>query len=154
MKKPIVLFLFLFLFIFTINAQKTETMQTTESEALQNNSSAIKDVEKLVVLWTSGDPEVAKKMVFMYTYNAKKNGWWKDITLIIWGPSAKLLTEDVELQETIKNMGEIGIHLLACKGCADQYDVSEDLENLGIEVKYIGVELTDFIKGDYHLVTF
>jgi len=154
MKKPIVLFLFLFLFIFTINAQKTETMQKTESEALQNDSGAIKDSEKLVVLWTSGDPEVAKKMVFMYTYNAQKNGWWKDITLIIWGPSAKLLTEDKELQETIKNMGEIGIHLLACKGCADQYDVSEDLENLGIEVKYIGVELTDFIKGDYHLVTF
>jgi len=129
-------------------------MQKTESEALQNDSGAIKDSEKLVVLWTSGDPEVAKKMVFMYTYNAQKNGWWKDITLIIWGPSAKLLTEDKELQETIKNMGEIGIHLLACKGCADQYDVSEDLENLGIEVKYIGVELTDFIKGDYHLVTF
>jgi len=121
---------------------------------MESDSTEIPASEKLVVLWTSGDPEVAKKMVFMYTYNAKKYGWWKDITLVIWGPSAKLLTEDKELQETIKDMDEIGINLLACKGCADQYEVSDDLEKLGIEVKYIGVELTDFIKGDYHLVTF
>jgi hypothetical protein len=57
------------------------------------------------------------------------------------------LKEDKELQESIKNMDEIGINLLACKGCADQYEVSDDLEKLGIEVKYTGVELTDFIKG-------
>jgi len=41
--------------------------------------------EKLVVLWTSGDAEVAKKMVFMYVYNAKKYEWWDEITFIIWG---------------------------------------------------------------------
>ena len=54
-----------------------------------------KEIEKeeLVVLWTSGDPEVATKMLFMYTYNAKKFGWWDKITLIVWGPSAKLLSE-------------------------------------------------------------
>lgn len=90
----------------------------------------------------------------MYTYNAMKYGWWEDITLVVWGPSAKLLTEDTGLQATIKEMSDIGIHLLACKGCADQYDVSDDLEKLGIEVKYMGVDLTEFIKEDYHLVTF
>ena len=40
--------------------------------------------EKLFVLWSSGDREVAKKMVFMYTLNAKLNGWWNDISLIVW----------------------------------------------------------------------
>ena len=54
------------------------------------------DSSKLFVLWTSGDREVALKMVFMYTYNAKKYGWWKDITLVVWGPSAKLLSGDKE----------------------------------------------------------
>ncbi|KXS47386.1 MAG: hypothetical protein AWL62_2688, partial [Halanaerobium sp. T82-1] len=34
------------------------------------------DKNSLVVLWTSGDKEVAKKMVFMYTLNAKTRGWW------------------------------------------------------------------------------
>lgn len=29
--------------------------------------------DKLAVLWTSADREVALKMVFMYTYNSKVN---------------------------------------------------------------------------------
>ena len=109
--------------------------------------------EKLVVMWTSGDREVALKMVFMYTYNAKKYEWWDDITLLIWGPSAKLLTEDEELQEYVKKMKDDGIKLLACKGCADSYGISDKLEALGVTVRYTGVDLTNFIKEGY-LVTF
>ena len=49
----------------------------------------------LVFLWTCGDREVAEKMVLMYTLNGKLRAWWSEITLIIWGPSAKLLVEDL-----------------------------------------------------------
>jgi hypothetical protein len=58
--------------------------------------------DKLAVLWTSADREVALKMVFMYTYNSKLRGWWDDLTLIIWGPSSKLLSADKELQDYVK----------------------------------------------------
>ena len=44
--------------------------------------------EELYVIWTSRDREVALKMVFMYTGNSKLKGWWKDVLLIVWGPSA------------------------------------------------------------------
>lgn len=40
--------------------------------------------DKLIVLWTSGDKEVALNMVFMYTLNAKKKGWWDEVGLIVW----------------------------------------------------------------------
>jgi len=110
--------------------------------------------ENLAVLWTSGDIEVAKKMVYMYTLNAKKRGWWKNIDFIIWGPSAKLLSESEELQEQIKEFIEVGIQVKACKACADQYRVSEKLEALGVEVKYMGEPLTDYIKGDFKVITF
>jgi hypothetical protein len=109
--------------------------------------------EKLVVLWTSGDREVALKMLFMYTYNAKKNHWWEDITLVVWGPSARLLSEDTELQETTKKIIESGVEVRACKGCADQYGVSDKLEELGITVLYIGKEFTDYIKEGRHILT-
>ena len=36
--------------------------------------------DTLVVLWSSGDKEVATKMAFMYTLNAKLRGWRKDVT--------------------------------------------------------------------------
>lgn len=127
-------------------AQKT-TISTKDSTVIQDN-------EKLVVLWTSGDLEVAKKMVYMYTYNAKKYGWWKDITFIIWGPSSKLLAENQELQGYLKKMKEAGIKLEACKACADMYGVSEKLTELGVDVKYMGTVLTDYIKSERHVITF
>ena len=127
-------------------------METQENETTKDTTE-ICEKDKLVVVWTSGDKEVAMKMVFMYTYNAQKYEWWKDITLLVWGPSAKLLSEDKELQDYVKEMSEIGVNLLACKGCADQYGVSEKLEEIGVTVKYTGVDLTNFIK-ERHLVTF
>ena len=51
-------------------------------------------------------------------------------------------------------MKEIGIEMLACKACADSYGVSPDLEKLGIDVKYMGVPLTDYIKEGKKVLTF
>lgn len=126
-----------------VNAQEEKAADSTE----------ISNKDKLVVVWTSGDKEVAMKMVFMYTYNAKKYEWWEDITLLVWGPSAKLLSEDQDLQDYVKNMLDIDINVLACKGCADLYEVSDDLEKIGVTVRYTGVDLTNFIK-ERHVVTF
>ena len=106
------------------------------------------DKKSLVVLWTSGDREVALKMVFMYTLNAKLKGWWEEVILIVWGPSAKLLSQDEELQGRIEQMKEAGVVLEACKACADLYGVAPDLEAMGIEVKYMGVPLSDYLKED------
>jgi hypothetical protein len=112
------------------------------------------DSNSLVVLWTSGDREVATKMVFMYTLNAKKREWWDSVTLIVWGPSAKLLSQDDELKAKISEMKAEAIKLEACKACADQYGVSDSLEQLGIEVKYMGMPLTEYIKKGEHILTF
>lgn len=109
---------------------------------------------ELYVLWTSGDREVALKMVFMYTFNSKSKGWWDDVCLIVWGPSSKLLAEDQELQEYITKMRVAGVEIVACKACADSYGVSDDLENLGIEVKYMGQPLTQILKQNSKLITF
>jgi len=112
--------------------------------------------DKLVVVWTSGDRDVALKMVFMYTYNASTTrfGWWQDITLVIWGPSAKLLSVDTELQDYVTKMKEAGVTLEACKACADMYEVSDELAALGVDVKYMGDVLTNYIKEGRHVLTF
>lgn len=127
-------------------SQSENVTQTPDSEAIPVS-------EKLVMLWTSGDKEVAMKMVFMYTYNAQARGWWEDITLVVWGPSAKLLIEDEELQEYMKKIIDAGVTVRACKGCSDQYGISEQLEDLGITVLYIGKELTDYIKEGREILT-
>ena len=109
--------------------------------------------EKLVMIWSSADRDVALNMVFMYTSNSKKFGWWDDITMVVWGPSAKLLAEDEALQIHMKNMIDAGVVVKACKLCSDSYGVSGKLEELGIIVKYMK-ELTDYIKEGRNILTF
>ncbi|WP_088185773.1 DsrE family protein [Desulfosporosinus sp. FKA] len=103
---------------------------------------------KLVVVWTNGDREVAIRMAFMYTLNSKLKEWWDEVSLIVWGPSAKLLTEDTSLQEYIGKIKDAGVDVLACKACADSYGVSEMLEKMGLDVKYTGQVLTGFLKDE------
>lgn len=126
-----------------------ENMNESRSEINEEKAAG-----HLLIVWTSSDPEIAHKMVFMYAYNAQKNGWWDKVTLLIWGPSSKLTSEDAEIQESLKKMQEEGVELLACKGCADLYGVSSILENLGVEVKYTGTYLTEFIKSGKKVITF
>jgi hypothetical protein len=82
---------------------------------------------RLAVIWTSGDPEVAHRVCFMYTDNAKKQKWFEDVILIVWGPSARLLAGDKDLQAKIKGMQDDGVKIQACLACADFYGVTEQL---------------------------
>jgi hypothetical protein len=111
-------------------------------------------MDKLNVIWSSGDRDIAMKMVFMYTLNSKLRGWWEAIELIVWGPSAKLLSEDKELQEQIQKMLEAGVQISACKACADSYGVSDALTVMGIEVRYMGEPLTKILKDSQKIITF
>jgi len=110
--------------------------------------------DRIAILWTSADPDVAKKMIFIYAYNAKKNNWLSTIRLIVWGPSAKLLSQDMELQNWIGKLKEVGVELYACKWCSDSYNVSDLLTKLGIKVIYYGKALTKLIKEDWKILTF
>jgi len=145
----------------------------------------------LYVLWTNGNPVTAEKMVFMYTINSLIKGWWKKVTLIIWGEPAKLVSEDTtieapsqqvagnlrllrkmfifyslanpaassgecarcSIQKKITEALDAGVHVTACKACADQLGVTETLEKLQIEVKYWGLPLTELLKSNERLLT-
>jgi hypothetical protein len=110
--------------------------------------------DKLVVLWTSDNPELAKTMVFMYTHNAKKNNWFNEITLIIWGPSAKLAAENEEIQRQIAQMKRDGVKIEVCVSCARMLGVDEKLRQLGYDVKGMGAPLSDYLKQNYKVLTF
>jgi len=107
----------------------------------------------LYILWTSGDPITADKMVFMYTINSLANGWWEEVTLVIWGGSTQLVSENDAIQQRIKEAMDAGVYVTACKGCSDQLGVSEQLTALGVDVQYLGVALTNVLKNDEKLLT-
>lgn len=110
--------------------------------------------DKLLVVWTSGEIEVARKMVFMYTMNAKLNGWWDEVTLLVWGPSSKLLASDTGLQEELKPVQGAGVRVIACKSCAEKFGIVPEITALDVEVFYTGGFLTDWIKSGDKYITF
>lgn len=109
--------------------------------------------DKLFILWTSADPEVAKKMAFMYAKNSKLRGWWGTVRLIVWGPSANLLAQNAELQAELAELRKAGVELQACKACADSYGVSDKLTELGVDVIYMGAPLTEYLKSGWASLT-
>ncbi len=109
--------------------------------------------QHLYLLWTNDNPITAEKMVFMYSINALKHSWWQDVTIIIWGATAKLAAENIDIQNSISEALKANVNISACRACADQLGVTEILEAMQIEVKYWGQPLTDILKNDEKLLT-
>lgn len=110
--------------------------------------------EKLVVLWSSGDRDVAEKSCLMYTHAARKYEWFKEVTLIIWGPSARLVIEDEDIRKKVVAMQEDGVIVEACIACSNMLGVTEELLELGVDVKGMGVQLTDYLKSGYQVLSY
>ncbi len=110
---------------------------------------------KLMVVWTSADPDVADKICLMYTHAAKAYGWFAEVTLVVWGPSQRLLAGDPTIQAKLKAMQEDGVVVEACVACARKLELVDVLEALGIDVKGMGVPLTEALKDpDTEVLTF
>jgi hypothetical protein len=75
-------------------------------------------------------------------------------TLIAWGPSTKLLSENSEVQAYYGRIKDSGVELLACRACTDEYGITNAIENLGANVIYMGEPLTEYLKNDIKLITF
>ncbi len=129
-------------FVFVAACTQTATAQ---DETVSN---------KLAVLWTSGDPDVAHRVAFMYTHNAKRVGWFDEVTLIVWGPSQRLLLGDKDLQKKVKEMQSDGVIVEACVACAMSFGIVEELKAIGITVKPMGLPLSNYLKGDWKVLTF
>lgn len=141
MKIKIALGLLISIFFLNISAKA----QTPNNRKIPN---------KLVVVWTSDDPYVAERVALMYTHAAKKNKWFAEVTLIVWGPSAKLTVENLKIQKKLKAMQKDGVIIQACVACADSYGITEELKKLKIEVKGMGQPLTYYLKSGAKVLTF
>ena len=111
-------------------------------------------MKKLNVLWTTEEKDVALRMIFIYLMDAKGMGWYDEIDLIIWGPSARLVASDRQVQKELDFLIQSGIKVMACEGCTQAYKVTEKLRELGITVKFMGEPLTSVLHSDEKLITF
>ncbi len=111
-------------------------------------------MNKLLIVWSTEEVEVAKKMVLLYGSVILPMGYWDAAHLMIWGPSARVLAESEALQEMLKTVQESGVETSACVVCSDDYGVSAKLESLGVETTHTGELLTEALQNDWKVITF
>lgn len=103
---------------------------------------------KLLIVWSSGEKEVAKKLILLYGSVMLERKYWDEATIMIWGPSARLLAQDTDLQKQFKVVQDSGVTFNACVVCSDDYGVSDELRNLGIDLIHTGEMLTEALQSD------
>lgn len=110
--------------------------------------------DTVVIFWSNRDSEVARGVVIPYAYSSIKEKWWKEVILIVWGPSVNTLRGDDILQDKVAALIKSGVKVESCIECAENYDADELFRQLDIEVKYMGSPLTNYIKLGYHIAYF
>ena len=85
----------------------------------------------------------------MYAVNALKHGWMEDVKLFFFGPAEDLLLEDPDLQELLMEFHRQDQQAVACRFLSDRQGSSEDLAELGLDVSYVGSQISDLIKDGY-----
>jgi hypothetical protein len=90
----------------------------------------------------------------MYAHAAKKFSWFKEVILVVWGPSEKLLAENAILKEKVAGMKKEGVKVEACVACSNMYGVTNELKVCEVDVKGMGVPLTRYLKRGYRIVSY
>ena len=100
---------------------------------------------KVLIIISSADREKIWTGL-LYAQAAITSDWMGFVKIFLWGPSEKVVAKDIELQENINNIINLGEKVYACKACSDKYSVSDKLSKLGCDVEYVGSISSKFIK--------
>lgn len=110
-------------------------------------------MDKVNILWITDNKETVDNLIAMYAINSKAYDWWQSVNVIIWGASAKLIATNKKYQALVKEMIDSGVNVEACKVCSDNLSASKILTQLGVDVKYMGEKLTDYLKAGEYILT-
>ena len=107
----------------------------------------------LHILWTNDNVDTSINMVMMYSKASKTHGFWEDVTVIIWGATAKLVAENKEVRDHIDLARQAGVKFVGCIACAQNLGVVDELTDFGIDLKLMGQPLRELIKNKEYLIT-
>jgi hypothetical protein len=104
--------------------------------------------DRIVVI--IGTAEAGKALAgAMYAVNSLKHGWMSDVKLFFFGPAEKLLLDDPDLQELVREFQRQERTPIACKFIAEREGTDNGLAELGVAVEYVGEQISNLIKDGY-----
>jgi hypothetical protein len=69
------------------------------------------------------------------------------------GASSKLTSEDLGVQNYVQTLQDKKVRIIACKQCAENFGIVENLECQNIEVLYTGGLLSNWLKSGKRRIT-
>jgi hypothetical protein len=109
--------------------------------------------DRLTILWTNADPLTSRHMVMMYARNAKLNGWFDSVTVVLWGAPQRYVADDENIRLEMEIAKQAGVEFSACISCASRLNLTSELDELGIETVKWGEKLSDILKNKEALIT-
>ncbi len=100
--------------------------------------------DKVLIIIGTGDHEKAKTGC-RYAMRTLQEGWLERVKVVFFGPGERVLVENPDIQEMVKHIGQAE-KPLACKAISDESGTSGRIEDLGVEVVYVGKIISDLIK--------
>ncbi|MBN2796076.1 MAG: DsrE family protein [Clostridia bacterium] len=110
-------------------------------------------MDKLVVLVTTNEKLALSDMVIPYIQDALNHEWWQDIIVILWGSSVKWVLNDTLVKTQMSELIKHGVQIKACKTVANQSNTTTALRSLDFDLVDPSQELTDYLKGNYKVLT-
>ena len=104
--------------------------------------------DKILIIISTSDAGKARTGA-MYAVNALKQGWMEEVKIVFFGPAQDLLLTDEELQKRVKEYQEIEEAVVACKFISDRDEKSEQLNEIGVQVEYVGEMISRYIHEGY-----
>ncbi len=93
--------------------------------------------------------EIQKALTgIMYATNAQKNKWVDEVKVIFFGPFENLICEDEEVAQAASHLLDYQTPI-ACKFLSDRDDISGKLEDLGVNVDYVGSLISAYIDEGF-----
>jgi hypothetical protein len=103
--------------------------------------------EKLLVIIASGDREKVLTAL-MYAKNTIKYGWLSEVKVIFFGPAENLLISDSDVRESAKELANLD-EPVACRFLSDRDGTTKRIEDMGIDVDYVGTIIADLLRDGY-----
>ena len=109
---------------------------------------------KVFVVVGSGDKDVIMWPGLKYPLTATTEKCMDEVKVVIFGTAEQLDAYDLEVQQRLRELQEAGIKILACNACADEYNITDILEEAGIEVIYVGPVISQLLKDGWASLSF
>ena len=104
--------------------------------------------ENLLIVISTNNVDTILKFPLLYGGVSLPRGYWKKVHVMFWGSSIIPAIKNEQIKEQIKLMQTDGVEFSSCIVCAEEYEVVEELEGMGIVCNHTGVLLTEALKED------